>query len=112
MVMHGIRDGKGPLAVEEQVSEQIDQLEQALRHETGNKAHHRCVGGRFYHRGLNRDAEFSKPLRARWAFRRVFRLLRIKVGAHSSASCFLAFRDALKMVLGSRRPGWASSLYY
>ena len=71
VVMHGINDGKGPLAVEEQVSEQIDQLEQALRHQAGDKADHRGVGGRFYHRGFDGNAEFPKPSAVRLALNRI-----------------------------------------
>src|SRR2546428_9074202 len=43
VVMDRIGDGERPLAVEEQVSEQIDQLEQTLRHEADDKADHRSV---------------------------------------------------------------------
>jgi len=56
-----VADGERPVAVEEEVRKEVNQLEQALRYQASDQAHQCRISGERDHPGFQGNPELFKP---------------------------------------------------
>ena len=65
VIVRGVRNREGELPVEKQIREEVNQLQQPLRHQSGDKSHQQRVRADPNHLRLQRDSELSLLVRLR-----------------------------------------------